>query len=289
MLAARLRQEGVDAVVYGDVNTNSPPVAQVHLFAGRSFRRHPLEVEAFRTAVRHWRSEPLAAEHTVFRRTEPGGRLDKSLEASEVPSEFRPRREAPGSFRYSPGFAIASQALEQRLRREVPVRPGTCDERPAVFAPGLRLPELFPQLRWDLSGGRVVQARGPVPEAIFMGEGVHVVPAGQGISVGGRHSSKNPDPRDELDCVERLTGVRYHEVSVWEGRRCAPTRDRWPVLGWIDEARFVFGGFGSRALFWLPHLTNLAVHSLGARSNEGLPAEVCVERLAGATEAAEPP
>lgn len=282
MLALRLRSEGHQVAVYGDNQSNTPPVAMVHLFAGRTFRRSPLELAAFERAVLHWRQEPLAREMSVRRRVEPGGRLDRSAESHPIPDDYAPRRCEGDWMEYRPGFSVAARRLEQRLRSELEVRPGlrALDSVPGprLLALGLRARDFFPGVGWDVSPGALELAPAPPgrPAIIEIGLGVHAVtsPEGDKIAYGGSGGAfAGPDRKQRL---RELTGSTYQPGVVWEGTRCAPARDRLPLLGWLDPENFAFVGFGSRALFWLPFCLDLAVAALDGAP---IPPELDVRRL----------
>ncbi len=277
MLADRLLQSGHSAVVYGNGRTNTPPVGMVQLFAGRSFRRSQLEILAFERAIPFWSAEPLAVELPIRRKIEPGGRLHRSLAGHGVPDRLAPRRLDDCWVEYGPGFAVLAQQLESRLRSRVLVREGEFQPAdlpcPRILALGLRAPEWLSSVAWDLSRGRVLQAPDlKAREAIILGHGIHLIPTpDQGsVSLGGLPLKADPFC-EVLERAYRLTGRRYQAEARWEGGRCTPARDRRPLLGWSDPETFLFLGFGSRALFWLPHCLDLAVAALdGAEIPEPL-------------------
>ena len=272
LLARHLRELSHPVTVYGDGETNTPPAALVHLFAGRTFRRDEIELECFAEAVRTWRAEPLAQEYPVRRKLRSGERLERSLENAELPLQWRPRRLEDDWVEYSPGFSIASKALEERLRAELgeSYRPGRQDWRELadlkILAVGIDAAEDFPEEPWDLSSGRTVQTQSEPGEHLIIGDGVHRAPflsqqQEQTVILGGRSSPTSPRPQDEIEIATRLTGLRHAEISTWSGQRCA-ARDHRPVLGWLDPSTFLFLGFGSRALFWLPYCVKLAARAL---------------------------
>ncbi len=268
MLASRLN--GVE--VWGENRSNTPPRALVHLFAGRTFRRDPVEIQAFRRAVEYWRAEPLAQEYPVERSITLGDRLDRSLEASSVPSEFQPRRVDSGRVRYGPGFSIAAQALRDRWLARVPYRRARYqdDGRPRVLATGTEIAQTLGQVEWDRSEGECWTCPGESPASIVIGRGLHIAPGDREVVIGGR-----PD----LDTAAELSGTLYQKGEVWSGQRCANAKDRRPVLGWLDERTFLFCSFGSRGLFWLPYCADLAVEALQSGSEEGIPPELSWRRL----------
>ncbi len=271
LLARHLSEDGHEVKIYGNGQTNTPPVGLVHLFAGRSFRRSELELETFAEAIRYWRSEPLAQELPVKRKLSSGDRLDRSLEEAELPQEWAPRRLGAGWVEYSPGFSIATQVLERRLRDELisSYRQGSCDWRKLpgvrILALGHQAPTLWPEFPWDLSKGRTVEAlSGPPLETLVIGRGVHRAPfPGKGgtVILGGRSSPTGPPPEDELEIATDLTQTSHRGFSTWSGHRCA-VPDHRPILGWLDPQTFVFLGFGSRALFWLPYCVKATRQSL---------------------------
>lgn len=267
LLAKRLTDGGAAVKIRGDGKTNTPPVGLVHLFAGRTFRRSELELSCFEKAVEFWRAEPLAEEHTVRRSFRPGDRLERSLSEAVLPEVWTPRRLDRANVEYQPGFAVAAQALEKRLREELASSLRVSQESVpdvTVLAVGARAPERWPQLSWDCSGGRTVEADSYSASKIFIGGGLHRAPfpGRDSVVLGGRFTPLGAAPDDELEKAEELTSQPHTFVSSWSGHRCAP-QDHRPVLGWIDETTFAFFGFGSRALFWLPYCVEIAALALG--------------------------
>lgn len=270
MLASRLAQGGARPRVYGDGQTNTPPVGLVHLFAGRTFRRSALELEAFSRAARFWGEHRLAREYPVRRLVEPGDRLERSLANLSLPAAYLPRRREDGAWGYGPGFAVFSQQLETERRQELgeDYHAGRfqADALPAprILAVGTGAPEALPGISWDLSQGRTVKSDSPQPpELIHIGKGIHAVPAGGNQVVIGGRFSPIAVRHDELELAQALTGLPLSGETVWSGSRCAAAQDRRPVLGWLDDGEsFIFTGFGSRALFWLPFCLDLAVAAL---------------------------
>ncbi len=258
MLAQALRDREREPIVYGDGQTNTPTLGLVHLFAGRSFRRHRLEVEAFRVAVEFWSRQDYAREHQVTRSLVPGDRLDRSLEASRVPERYRPARCSATRVRYSPGFSIAAQSYLAGLveqTRIVPSRLGAPSGL-TVWATGTDFEDRLKQVRWDRSEGRLVEVEPGVDE-ILIGEGVHLAPHPfRDATVLGGSGTR------EIEAAERLAERGFKQVEVWQGRRLAAALDRWPVMGWLRPGEFLFGGFGSRALFWLPWAVQVAASAI---------------------------
>lgn len=273
MLADRLTDQGHDVLVFGDGASQTPPVGLVHLFAGRTFRRSALEQAVFATAMEHWRASPRAREFKVHRQTPAGDRLERSLLHLDLPSPLTPRPLKPGWMEYGPGFAVEAQRLEGDLRTRLgaKIRTGrfTTDDLPGptrVLAVGCNAPDYLPEVRWDLSGGRVVRAAVATPSrTIVIGSGLHSVPAADDRTVvlGGRHSAVSGEMYgDELELAGGLTGQEHHEVDEWRGQRCSPMLDHRPVVGWLEGETLAFFGFGSRALFWLPYCVERAVEAL---------------------------
>ncbi len=290
MLAARLVDQGQDVQVFGDGGSQTPPVGLVHLFAGRTFRRSALEQTVFATATEYWRACSQAREFTVQRQTPPGDRLERSLLHLDLPSHLTPRPLKAGWVEYGPGFAVEAQALEGDLRAQLGggarIHTGrfALDDLPGqikVLAVGCEATRYLPDLSWDLSGGRVLRASLTSPqEQILIGSGLHSVPVGDGYQVvlGGRHSAKNGELHgDEISLAQALTGQPHQAGDEWKGRRCSPQSDHRPVLGWLEEGRFAFFGFGSRALFWLPYCVERAVEAL-LEQGEG-PEELSPQRF----------
>lgn len=287
MLATELERRGCKLQLFGDERSNTPPVGLMHLFAGRSFRRDALELRAFETAVTFWRREPLATEYRVRRTVAAGERLERTLEQHGVPEPYAPQRTGQAEVEYGPAFAVESQAFEARLRQNLGARwcsgrvePSQLEFSTQVWAMGSEMADSLPQAEWDLSRGRVVRARCSEPvERVVIGRGLHLAPAAEPgtVVLGGRSSAVGPAPHDEIELAEQLTGARFELLSSWQGQRCAPAVDRRPALGWLDERRFVFCGFGSRALFWLPYCVEIACEALLFR--QAVPGELQVERL----------
>lgn len=268
-----------EAVVHGDGASNTPPLALVHLYAGRSFRRHPLEVDAFKAAIDYWRSCSLAREFQVVRHFRQGDRLQRS--AAEAPCQFAPSQEGP-QFCYGPAFTIETQRLEQKLREECRVLAGRVDDPRFyplnVWAVGTALKEMLPG-PWDHSSGRLLRAQGRL-ESIVIGQGVHLAPRGNEMVIGGRsRPAVQGGHGDELECAARLLGKAPRYLSEWRGQRLACALDRWPLVGWWEPQVFVFGAFASRALFWLPYCVQLAVKALADGHNQAIPAALSVERI----------
>lgn len=266
MLAAELE----DCEVWGDDCCNTPPQALVHLFAGRTFRREPLQVDIFEASADYWRQEPLARETTVRRFFSEGDRLDRSLSACQVPERYLPHRVGTCEVTYGPGFSVAARALRQRLLSEIRYRPGRVDlsqggEGVRVLATGVDTPGSVDTVAWDMSDGQCLQATAssPTPE-IWIGRGVHIGPEleGTGVVIGG-----SPD----LKTASHLTGKNYQSGQSWYGRRCANAVDRWPMLGWLDSKTFLFVSFGSRGLFWLPYCVKVAARALKLGTDEPIP------------------
>lgn len=284
MLADRLLAEGYQVSVYGQACSNTPPVGLVHLFAGRTFRRSDLELVAFEKAISHWRQEPLAQEFEVHRVVQPGDRLHRSAAAHNLPPHYAPRPLREGWVQYGPGFSVASKNLETRLRKQLEpcfrsgwVQPNSIAGK-KVLALGSGVATWWPEVAWDLSSGRTVQAQPVRPaSAIMIGLGMHIAPApGQTEVVLGGRFSPHGLPEDEIAKAQELTGLEHREGDAWYGQRCSPALDRRPCLGYLGEDSFAFFGFGSRALFWLPHCLDLAVLALAGGS---LPEDLQVTRL----------
>ena len=288
LLASELHKSGLPILQYGDGRSNTPPVAFVHLFQGRTFHRDPVEVEAFRWAVEHWRKEPWAAEWMVSRSVSKDDRLHRSADTDTVPEEYKPREVSALRFEYGPGFTVAAAAVKERetAKFQSRTRQQHTDalslEGTVIHATGLRIESLLPELRWDTNTGRTVCANSIiVPSRLILYRGCHMGanPLGEGFTVGGRVSSKGEAQNDEATLAAEILGAKVQLASVWWGKRIANAIDRWPVLGWIDPKNFVFAGFGGRALFWLPYCCPLAVLALQSRSNEAIPAKLRADRF----------
>lgn len=267
MLASALNERGVPVTLYGDGCCNTPPLGLVHLFAGRSFRRRDLEVEAFEAAVRYWRARPEAAEFEVERSFEPGDRLDRSVESAPV--GYRPLRVGPGRVRYGPAFSVESQRLAEELSGGLEREGGRLGSARGltVWAGGLELGRRLAEIRWDYSHGALVRVR-PGCGEVKIGVGVHLAPHPhlEETTIGG-----------DLKAAGLLHPRPFEVLDQWEGRRLAPARDRWPAIGWLKPAEFVFGGFGSRGLFWLPWAVKVVTGVL--LDGDELPPEIDWRRL----------
>lgn len=279
LLARGLAEQGREFVQYGDGRANTPPVAFVHLFQGRTFHRDPVEVVAFRKAVDFWRNEDLAREWEVERSVTPGDRLDRSAGTDTVPEEFRPTAVGEALYRYGPGFTVRAKELADAV--PAAVVSGRVDpsllEGVVVHATGLAIQELLPDLRWDINPGRTVRARaGQAPQRLYLKSGCHLGadPLGGELTIGGRVSSKGEAKDDETDLAGEILGQTVEYVDEWWGERIASALDRWPLIGWLDSTRFIFAGFGGRALFWLPYCVEIAVEALGSRSNSAVPVKL---------------
>jgi hypothetical protein len=276
LLASSLSSEGLEFTQYGDGRTNNPPVAFVHLFQGRTFHRDPVEIAAFEKTIAFWRAEPLALEWEVERSVKPGDRLERSADTRTVPEEFRPRKIGELTYRYGPGFTIRVADLAQSVEASVVagrVEPSEL-RGTVVHATGLGIEELLPTLRWDTNPGRTVQACGQRrPGRLYLKAGCHLGadPVGDGMTIGGRVSSKGEVKDDETELASEILGSAVEYRSEWWGKRIANALDRWPLIGWLNERDFVFAGFGGRALFWLPYCCELAVGALRSGCNDKIP------------------
>ncbi len=296
MLGHRMQQqEGWKVTVLGDGNPQVPEVGIVHLFAGRSFRRQPLELQAFKVATEFWRASSFSCEFEVERLVEAGDRVDRSGLSCEVlqslPSNWQPRRvelENLGQvcWRYGPAFSVRAKEFLHHLREELGERYlrtranlEECDGL-KVLALGVDLAELLPDGPWDRSRGCLIAGQIESRELtqIRIAPGLHLAP-GEGTRkafLGGGLVTET------FSCpsVESSLGLTFSEDSRWTGERLAYAGDRWPVLGWRDSETLIFGGFGSRALFWLPFCLNLATAAL-VQSPEvgGFPAQLSLGRL----------
>jgi hypothetical protein len=284
LLARSLSGEGLEFTQYGDGDTNTPPVAFVHLFQGRTFHRDPVEITAFRKTIEYWRSEPLASEWLVERSVTPGDRLDRSADTQTVPMEYRPRLTKESTYEYGPGFTIQTSRIADstkvRLGRVATAElPGT-----VIHATGLAIENLLPELRWDTNPGRTVRAKAmSQPRRIYLKKGCHLgaEPDGGAMTIGGRVNSKGEAKDDETDLAAEILGTKVEYESEWWGKRIANALDRWPMIGWLNERDFLFAGFGGRALFWLPYCCELALGALRSGCNEEIPARLRAGRFGG--------
>ncbi|MFA5505455.1 MAG: hypothetical protein WC314_09370 [Vulcanimicrobiota bacterium] len=284
LLARTLKQVGVEFVQYGDGCSNTPPVGFVHLFQGRTFHRDPIEVEAFARAIRFWRGVPWAREWEVERTVTPGDRLARSADTESVPAEWRPVKVAEDTYRYGPGFVVQARELTEAVPVEVVkarVDPGEL-KGTIIHATGLGIASLLPGYRWDTNPGRTVKAKASsLPDRLYLKAGCHlgIDPDGQGLTIGGRVSSKGEAKDDETRLASQILGVPVDFVSEWWGKRIANALDRWPLVGWLNEDTFVFAGFGGRAMFWLPYCCELASQSLDSRTNDAIPEKLRADRF----------
>ncbi|MCA9790494.1 MAG: NAD(P)-binding protein [Candidatus Eremiobacteraeota bacterium] len=261
MTAACLAQGGHPVLVYDHGQALAPPAGLVHLFAGRTFRRHPLEVKAFSAAVDYWRGCPQAVELVVVR--EPNPRLLASA-GSPLPPDFAPRRQG-GHFTYSPAFVVDTPAWLAQLRGSLTVRAESRQAGPgSVVATGPALAGWL-EVDWDQTSGSLWTFSSHL-EHIYIGTGYHLAPQGSEVVAGGN-----------LEAARSRLGATPHRQ--WKGRRLTPRRDHWPVLGWHRD-RFLIGGLGSRGLFWMPYLAPLAALAIAQGHNDTLPPELSVSRLA---------
>lgn len=288
-LAKALGASEVDFLHYGDQRTNTPPVAFVHFFQGRTFHRDPVEVEAFHKSIDFWSREPLAKEWKVLRTVKHGDRLHRSAGTTTVPPQYRPRAQGATRFEYAPGFTISAQKLVQSWRRQAckpRVEPSTLEEGIVVHATGLSIQDTFPNWRWDVNPGRTLQAQVPgepgfEPSHIYLHKGCHIGghPSRPGVTLGGRVNSKGEAKNDEIDIASKLLNRTLVADSEWWGKRLANALDRWPLIGWLDQRNFLFCGFGGRALFWLPYCSDIAVQALLEGHNQAVPSKLRADRL----------
>lgn len=294
MLAAALHREGLPFMLFTHGPNNAPPVGFVHLFQGRTFQRDPIELQAFQEAIAHWRGEPLASEWSVERQVQPGDRLHRSAGTESVPLEFRPQETSPFTYRYGPGYSVAVQQIMQRechlFSAQVfsqRVAPNELEGQ-VVHATGLSIEQLLPDLRWDINPGRTVSAQSDcLPEKMYLRNGCHLArnPQGEGLTIGGRVTSKGEAKNDELILAQEILQAPTTYRSEWWGQRIANALDRWPLVGWLDEHQFVFAGFGGRALFWLPYCCRLAVQALRTEKNDDIPLKLRADRFRTRTKA----
>ena len=290
--ARLLDSRQLDFRCFGNGKTNTPPVAFVHLFQGRTFRRHELELAAFRSCIEFWRGSQFSQEWSVLRKTTPGDRLQRSAHDHNVPEEFAPKPQGNDLFAYRPGFTVRAKDLTKFWResfgnkfQEQTVEIGDLSG-PVVYANGLGIEELLPNLRWDTNPGRTVRARcrehpARKPEHLIIAKGFHLGgnPGEEGFTVGGRVNSKGEAKNDETQLAEEWLKEGVEMCSQWWGERIANALDRFPIIGWLDKKAFVFAGFGGRALFWLPFCAPLAVEAYLEGSNQSLPQSLSIERF----------
>ena len=290
--AQLLKEQDLDFICFGDGRTNTPPVAFVHLFQGRTFRRHELELTAFQSSINFWRASEYAQEWSVLRKTTAGDRLQRSAQDHNVPEEFAPRPQGAELFAYRPGFTVRAKSLTEKWKDgfsdRFQDRTVERDELsgPVVYANGLGIEDLLPNLRWDTNPGRTVRARclehpEKKPENLVIAKGFHLGgnPACEGFTIGGRVNSKGEAKNDETELAEEWLKERVEMCSEWWGERIANALDRWPIIGWLSEEAFVFAGFGGRALFWLPYCAPLAVEAYLRGGNGNISQALSIERF----------
>lgn len=290
-IAQRLAQDGSLQAIYGNGQSNTPPVALLHLFAGRSFRRDSLEVQAFKQAVSFWGALPELGERFQIRRlVQPQSRLAKSLD--QAPAGFIPSSLGLNWLEYGPGFSINTAKLEKNLRQTL--KPYYCRqtinpdqvEGLKILATGAKASLLFPNLPWDASSGRLVIARTSLTTRnILIGLGLHLAPYPKtgdncqlehSLVLGGRFSASGQELGDELELANELLELAYATKlspkekvrlkSHWSGERLSLI-DHRPVIGPVDQKTIAFFGFGTRALFWIPYCLELTLAALKERSS----------------------
>ena len=251
-LAEAMHHRGEEFTVFGRTETNTPPNAIVHLFAGRSFARSQLEVLAFERAIDFWTDHPFATRTDVLRHVPDGSRLQSSKERTNVPDAYRPRGIEREWVEYRPAFVIDAWDYLKSIRSELGDRVVpkylNRDKFPTgktVLALGYEIAN-FIDAEWSQTGRQLVAATCEEPiDRIVIGE---------------------------------VTGINPHIVSSWSGMRCALDGDRLPVIGWRGD-EFVFAGFGSRGFFWMPYCVDVALEAISSRSNDAIPAALSVGRL----------
>jgi glycine/D-amino acid oxidase-like deaminating enzyme len=153
-----------------------------------------------------------------------------------------------------------------------------------VLCNGLEVEQTLKKLPWDTNPGRTVEATSipsSQPHRLILYRGCHLGgnPHNPSFTVGGRVNSKGEAKNDEAQISSKLMKCEVALSSEWWGARIANAIDRWPLIGWLDERRFFFAGFGGRALFWLPFCTEIAVQALLERSNQAIPEKLRVSRF----------
>lgn len=270
-LGQRLRQLGLPVEIWGDEQSQSPPLGLVHLYAGQTFRRHPLEILAWERAIEFWGTHSRARLWPLLRHIREGDRLDRSF-SSVAQGPYAPQKVDSRTYTYAPAFAVAAQAWERDLRLELEPEFGAIHEIPKgwVVATGHRLGQCLPESLLDSSQGVLHRLEGVSSlEQILVAPGLHALP----LEPGARIWAGGP----QAMTLAEWTGSSWERSESWQGWRCAPRPDRWPLLGWW-QGRFYFAGFGSRLLFWLPLALELAVLAL-LEPPGSIPPELSIERL----------
>lgn len=303
-LAAELVRRGHEVRLTGTGASQAPEVAVVHLFAGRSFRRSRLELEAFEEAVAYWRGRPEAVELPAVRWGQPGDRLEKSASSLDLPEArwagWRPLGEpadpseplAGTLWRYGPTFAVLTGLYLGRLGEElawVPKESTVQADEIEVLALGCGLQERLGEVGWDRSSGslqRVVLER-DLQAGLYLGPGFHLAllsPGCVGWLGGGRG-----DGSEQREAAGERLGFGVQKVTERRGERLALALDRRPLLGWLSARTFVFGGFGGRGFFWLPYCVKAAAEALERPDRAGaIPEGLRLERALGGGSGSEP-
>lgn len=256
MLAEKLSEESIDVVVLGSGPSQAPPQVMVHLYAGRSFRRSKIEIDAFEESVRYWRGSPFSTETKVNRDTNP--RLEKSVgETKEHPWEQPVLEER--RFSYGPGFVVDANGLIDDIRRRVDYRDVYIDERNAhllencdqvIWATGFRS-----QLPYcSLNDGLSIAVPQQKTTGIVIGKGIHHASNSAMSSIGGAFlNSELQEPKHAL--LERAATILsqdelnvFIDGNIFVGKKSVSS-DRFPVVGLDQNNEFVFTAFGARAFF----------------------------------------
>ncbi len=270
MLAEKLERENVEVNVIGIGPPQSPPQVMVHLFAGRSFRRSKLELDAFKDAVEYWRKSPFSTETKVNRDTNT--RLEKSLSKTEEYSWESPILKE-GTFSYGPSFVIDAWGLMDHLQNQTNFQEKhienpddedlkNCDR--VVWATGLKNNLPYCQLNTGVS---IAIDEIQIESQIRIGQGVHHASSPKMSSIGGAFLNTDlASPKSLL--LERANPLirpenaeAFENGNLFQGKKSV-SEDRLPVIGTDTNDDFLFTAFGARAFFWLPLASKLAYQLL---------------------------
>lgn len=267
MLGSYLASKGMDIVVIGKGETQEPPKAMVHLYAGRSFRRSELELEAFRYAVDYWKKNNAALETKVRRVT--NDRLERSLEET-IKYEWEPPTRFEKWFSYGPAFIVDTMKLKatcQKTIRYIEAKVEANADSDAskevkdilekseivIWATGAETKASF----CENNGGVMIKLlKLHQSLEIKIGNGIHTATTSDTLTVGGAFLNGTPNPREALlERAKLLLDEKELEAlkkgTTFVGQKSV-SLDRLPVVGFDEEGKFWFTAFGARAFFWLP-------------------------------------
>lgn len=270
MLAEKLVAENFEVNVLGSGTPQAPRQVMVHLYAGRSFRRSELEIEAFKEAVVYWRSSSFATEVKVNR--DINSRLKKSHSQTDN-YPWKPPLLKNERFVYGPAFVVDAWGLMKSIREKVEytnayidtkndMKIGNCDN--VVWATGVQ--NRLPYCTLN-AGVSIVIDDEDIPSAIRIGKGVHHASDAKASSIGGAFLNENASTSKSL-LLERTRELipadkhdAFQNTDIFLGKKSV-SEDRLPVIGLDETGGFLFTAFGARAFFWLPSSCKLAYELL---------------------------